>query len=102
VSFQTLDVVVLNTDLPARGLKRGDLGAVVDSPEPDAIDGEFVTASGRTKALIPLKSSDLREVADDDLVSVRPTGASPKTPPGADGARDILRRGSVHIRWPRL
>ena len=77
MSFNPLDVVVLNTDLPAQGLKRGDLGAVVDRYGPDAIEVEFVTASGHTKALITLKSSDIREVGDDDLVAVRPTGASP-------------------------
>ena len=77
MSFQPLDVVVLNTDLPAEGLKRGDLGAVVDLYGPDAIEVEFVTASGRTKVLITLKSSDIREVRDDDLVAVRPTSASP-------------------------
>jgi hypothetical protein len=77
VGFHPLDVVVLNTDLPAQGLKRGDLGAVVDLHGPDAIEVEFVTASGRTKALITLRSSDIREVGDDDLVTVRPTGASP-------------------------
>ncbi len=77
MSFHPLDVVVLNTDLPAQGLKRGDLGAVVDLYGPDAIEVEFVTASGRTQALITLKSSDIREVGNDDLVAVRPTGASP-------------------------
>ena len=77
MSFNPLDVVVLNTDLPAQGLKRGDLGAVVDLDGPDAIEVEFVTASGHTKALITLKASDIREVGDDDLVAVRPTGASP-------------------------
>lgn len=77
MSFHPLDVVVLNTDLPAHGLKRGDLGAVVDIYGPDAIEVEFVTASGRTEALITLKPSDIREVGDDDLVAVRPTGASP-------------------------
>ena len=78
MNFQPLDVVVLKTDLPAQGLKQGDLGAVVDLYGPDAIAVEFVTASGRTKALITLKSSDVREVGDDDLVAVRPTGASPR------------------------
>jgi len=73
VKFQPLDVVVLQTDQPERGLKRGDLGAVVDVYYPDAIDVEFVTASGRTRALITLRSSDLREVSDDDLMAVRPT-----------------------------
>ncbi len=76
MSFHTLDVVVLNTDLPAQGLKRGDLGAVVDVHAPDAIEVEFVTASGRTQALITLRASDIREVADDDLVAVRPASAS--------------------------
>ena len=77
MSFQPLDVVVLNTDVPAHGLKRGDLGAVVDVYGPDAIDVEFVTASGRTKALLTLKASEIREVGNDDLVAVRPTGPSP-------------------------
>ena len=71
--MQPLDVAVLTVDVPAHGLKRGDLGAVVDVHGPDAIEVEFVTASGRTKALVTLKASDVREVADDDLVAVRPT-----------------------------
>ena len=77
MSFHILDVVVLNTDLPAQGLKRGDLGAVVDVYSADAIEVEFVTASGRTQALITLRASDIREVGDDDLVAVRPAGPSP-------------------------
>ena len=76
MSFHPLDVVVMNTDLPAQGLKRGDLGTVVDIYGPDALEVEFVTASGRTQALITLKPSDIREVGDDDLVAVRPRGAS--------------------------
>ncbi len=53
MSFQPLDVVVLNTDLPAQGLKRGDLGAVVDIYAPDAIEIEFVTGAGRTRRSSP-------------------------------------------------
>ena len=64
MSFHPLDVVVMNTDLPAQGLKRGDLGTVVDIYGPDALEVEFVTASGRTQALITLKPSDIREVGD--------------------------------------
>jgi hypothetical protein len=63
---------VLHTDLPAQGLKRGDLGAVVDVYSPDGIEVEFVTASGRTQALVTLRASDIREVGDDDLIAVRP------------------------------
>ena len=39
--------------------------------------GTRLTVPAGTKALITLKSSDIREVGDDDLVTVRPTGASP-------------------------
>ncbi len=70
--FQPLDVVVLETDVPAHGLKRGDLGAVVDVYEPDGLEVEFVTASGKTEALLSLNTSDVRAVGDNDLVAVRP------------------------------
>jgi hypothetical protein len=33
--------------------------------------GEFVLASGKTKALVTLKRSDVRVVADLDILSVR-------------------------------
>lgn len=68
-----LDVVVLKRDLPTQGLRRGDLGAVVDLRGPEAIVVEFVAASGRTQALVTLGPDDIRAVADDDLVTVRPT-----------------------------
>lgn len=70
--FQPLDVVVLDADVPAHGLKRGDLGAVVEVYEPDGLEVEFVTASGKTEALLTLNMSDVRTVGDNDLVSVRP------------------------------
>jgi len=73
MNFHPLDVVVLQTDQPTKGLKCGDLGAIVDIYSSDAIDVEFVTAAGRTRALVTLKASDIREVGDDDLVAVRPT-----------------------------
>ena len=40
--------------------------------EPDGLEVEFVTASGRTAAVLTLETQDGRPVADDDLVSVRP------------------------------
>ena len=78
MSFQPLDVVVLERDMPASSLKRGDLGAVVDVYAPDAIDVEFVTASGRTQALVTVKPSDIRSVGDNDLVTVRQTESRPR------------------------
>ena len=72
MNFKPLDIVVLNKDLPRAGLKLGDLGAVVEVYEPDALEVEFVTASGKTEALLTLDVSDVRSVVDTDLVSVRP------------------------------
>ena len=70
--YRTLDTVVLARDLPDHGLRKGDLGAVVQVYEPDGLEVEFVTASGRTEALVTVNVEDVRPVADDDLVSVRP------------------------------
>lgn len=76
MTLHPLDVVVLRTDMPAQGLRRGDLGAVVEVYAPDAIGVEFVAASGRTQALVTLRPGDVREVGDDDLVAVRPVNSS--------------------------
>ena len=72
MKFKELDTVVLDRDVPESGLRKGDLGAVVQIYEPDGLEVEFVTASGRTQALITLKDSDVRAVMDEDLISVRP------------------------------
>ena len=68
---RNLEVVVLNEDLPSHGLKRGDLGTIIEVYSPDAVEVEFVTASGRTQALVTLPPSAIRQVGDDDLVAVR-------------------------------
>ena len=73
---QLLDVVVLVRDLPADGLQAGDLGTVIELLDADTFEVEFVAASGRTQALVTLTSADVRPVADDDLVAVRPTRAT--------------------------
>jgi len=72
VTFDLLDTVVLNRDLPEHGLKKGDLGAIVEVYPPDGLEVEFVTASGRTQAMTTLKVSDVRPVEDQDLIAVRP------------------------------
>ena len=72
MTYQLLDTIVLNRDVPEHGLRKGDLGAIVEVHEPDAFEVEFVTASGRTAALLALNARDIRPVADNDLVSVRP------------------------------
>ena len=74
--FNALDTVVLDRDLPQHGLRRGDLGAVVEVLDPDGLEVEFVTASGRTQALLTLRTDDVRAVRDEDLIAVRPVGPS--------------------------
>ena len=62
----------LDRDLPEHGLRKGDLGSVVEVYEPDGLEVEFVTAYGRSAALLTLNGRDVRPVSDDDLVSVTP------------------------------
>jgi hypothetical protein len=71
--FKLLDTVVLDRDLPEHGLRRGDLGAVVDLHASDSLEVEFILASGKTQALVSLRSTDLRAVGDGDLIAVRDT-----------------------------
>ena len=71
-SIHELDTVVLARDVPEANLRAGDLGAVVHVHNETMIEVEFVTAAGRTEALVALKPFEVRRVADFDLVSVRP------------------------------
>lgn len=69
--FNVLDTVALTRDIPSAGLCRGDLGAIVDMPAANALEVEFVAASGRTQALLTLGIEDVRHVGDQDLIAVR-------------------------------
>lgn len=71
MKFRALDTVVLARDIPQHDLRAGDLGAVVQTYEPDGLEVEFVTASGRTQALVTLRVGDVRSVQDQDLIAVR-------------------------------
>ncbi|MBL0890536.1 MAG: DUF4926 domain-containing protein [Gemmatimonadaceae bacterium] len=70
-TIRELDTVVLTRDVPEAGLRAGDLGAVVHVHGEDALEVEFVTASGRTQAVQTLSTSDVRAIREDDLLSVR-------------------------------
>ncbi len=71
MNYKLLDSVVLERDLLEHGLRKGDLGAGVEVYEPDALEVEFVRASGKTQALVTLNVADVRQVAEEDLVSIR-------------------------------
>lgn len=77
--FRELDTVVLLREVPEAALRSGDLGAVVQVYGTEGLEVEFVTASGRTQALLTLPVGDVRPVRDDDLLAVR-------TAPPARGA----------------
>lgn len=66
-----LDPVVLTKDLPEHGLRKGDLGTVVEIYEPDGVEVEFVKVSGRTQALVTLRVADIRPVEEEDLLAIR-------------------------------
>jgi hypothetical protein len=74
--LKLLETVALTHDIPGSGLRRGDLGAIVEVHAPDAFEVEFVAASGRTQALLTLTDQDVREVGDHDLIAVRSLAAS--------------------------
>ena len=71
MKYKLLDTVVLDRDLPEHALRAGDLGAIVEMYEPDGLEVEFVTASGKTQALVTLNVKDVRPVQDGDRVAVR-------------------------------
>ena len=70
MTFADLDPVVLDVDIPEHSLPKRSLGAIVHVYADDVFEVEFVTASGRTAALLTLKSSQLRKPTDADLLCV--------------------------------
>lgn len=70
--FEELETVILTYDIPKHGLKEGDMGAVVNVyGNGHAAEVEFLTATGKTVALVTLKSSDVRRVRKNDILHVR-------------------------------
>lgn len=69
--FKLLDIVALTHDISYAGLRRGDLGAIVEIHAAESVEVEFVAASGRTQALLTLEAHDVRQVGDQDLIAVR-------------------------------
>ena len=76
MNISTLDPVVLNEDLPAHGLRRGDIGAVVEIYSPEDFEVEFVTGAGRTQALVSLHINQIRPVGPQDIPAVRSLDAA--------------------------
>lgn len=73
MSIKILDCVVLAKDVPEHGLRSGDLGTIVEVYDPDAFEVEFVTATGDTRAVLTLKTPDVRKASPTDMLAARPS-----------------------------
>ena len=70
--IRELDTVVLTHDIEKYGLKQGDIGAAVHCyVDGNAFEVEFVTAEGRTIAVITLGLADIRLMSDKEILHVR-------------------------------
>ncbi len=71
------DCVVLTQDLPAEGLKAGDIGTVVHIHEGSAAyEVEFMTLAGETICVATLLASQVRPIASRDIAHVREIAAA--------------------------
>jgi len=70
--IRELDTVVLTHDIKEYGLIEGDIGAVVHCyKDSDTYEIEFVTADGKTIAVLTLSSADIRPMKDKEILHVR-------------------------------
>ncbi len=76
MGIKELDTIVLKSDITDYGLKKGDIGAVVQRYSSETIEVEFVTASGHTQALVTLMLKQVRAVGPNDIPAVRELNAA--------------------------
>jgi hypothetical protein len=70
--IRELETVALTHDIDERGLKDGDLGAVVHCYEDgEAFEVEFVDFDGKTIALLTLNREDIRQPGGRQVLHVR-------------------------------
>ena len=70
--IKELDTVVLTHDILEHGLVSGDLGAVVHLyGDNQAYEVEFVTAEGRTVAVLSLTNQDIRLMRPHEILHAR-------------------------------
>ncbi len=71
------DRIVLSVDVPAEGLKAGDVGAVVHIyKDGGAYEVEFVSLDGRTLAVATLEASQVRAVRPGEITHARDFNAA--------------------------
>ena len=69
--------VVLRTDVPAEGLKAGDVGTVVHVySDGKAYEVEFISLEGKTLAVVTLEMSAIRPVHPREITHARELAAT--------------------------
>jgi hypothetical protein len=76
MTFSLFERVVLTEDLPAEGLKSGDVGVIVEhyparESVPEGYELEFFSASGDTVAVVSVPAASVRKATERDVLSVR-------------------------------
>ena len=70
--IRELETVVLRRDILEHGLAKGDVGAVVHRyADDEGYEVEFVTAEGRTVAMLTLTESEIRPMARREILHAR-------------------------------
>ena len=70
--IKELDTVVLTHDIKEYGLTEGDIGAIVHCySDSNAYEVEFVTAEGKTIAVLTLSPDDIRVMKEREILHVR-------------------------------
>lgn len=70
--MKDLDTVVLTKNIGRYGLKKGDVGTIVHIyDEGKAVEVEFITAKGKTVAVLTLEATDIRSMARNEILHAR-------------------------------
>jgi len=67
--MELLDTVALLSDVPDHGLKRGQVGTLVEALAPGVFEVEFLDSHGRTIALAELRREELLVLKHDAAVA---------------------------------
>lgn len=70
--MKEIDVAVLTREIPEHGLQIGDIGIIVHSySDGEAYEVEFVTAEGKTVAILTLSGEDIRSMTEREILLAR-------------------------------
>ena len=96
--IRELDTVVLKRDIQEQGLTQGDVGAVVHRyRDRGAFEVEFVTAEGKTVAVLTLAPGDIRPMHGGEILHARALAGPSQAPTGSYRRK----KGSDTWHWCR-